>query len=103
MHSSEFYDCVDNDPCAHYFCTRLIKEDILESAALDMPNEASGESEHSQQASCRIQEETIAQPNEASTTNNPITKALSQLATVMMPIMSPSNESSNKKTQTPRA
>ena len=68
VHSSEYCDYVDNDPHAYCFHTRLIKEDMVESAASDMPNEASGGSEHSQQASCsntkRIHEKVIAEPNE---------------------------------------
>ena len=47
-HSSDLCDFVDDDPCVCHFCTCLIKEEILESAASGMPNEASGGSEHSQ-------------------------------------------------------
>ena len=79
---------------------------MLENAALDMPNEASGGSECSQTSSYSnsksIHSDMIVEPNDRTVQKNPLTLVLSQFATVMKPMVFPTNDSNcNTNNNTP--
>ena len=76
-HFSDFCDFSYNNPHACCFHTCIIKEDMLESAEPDVPNEASWDSEYTQTVShasiISFNDDTLAETNNGDMKNNPLT------------------------------
>lgn len=98
VHSSEFYDYL-NCPYAYHFHTCLIKQDLLESAASDMPKDASGNSEATQTAAYRSGQSDLRSTCESETNRKktPLVQAATEFAKIFTPMLNQGDSSASVK------
>ena len=98
VHSSEMFDFLNLDPVACCLHTCLIKNQLLESFASDMPDDSCGGSSSTNSAACRLGDPNVKTRPAADSSEKggpPIIRAARVLVEGMMPIMGKADDDDN--------